>query len=92
MGFLWQGIEGTRRLMVTIPGNSTVTARLSDGLLSLRQTTGYPHENGIRFEVLASESKRERRLAVFMPPWIRPESIAVAVNGHKASWVMERQT
>ena len=33
-------------LMVTIPGNSTVTARLPKGLLTLKQTTGYPHENG----------------------------------------------
>ena len=76
-------------LMVTIPGNSTVTARLPDGQLTLRQTTGYPHEDGIRFDVLASESKRERRLAVFMPPWIRPESIAVTVNGLKIERVME---
>lgn len=68
-------------LMVTIPGNSTVTARLSGGLLKLKQTTGYPHENGIRFEVLASKSSRERTLAVFIPPWIQRESISLEVNG-----------
>ena len=69
--------------MVTIPGNSTVTARLPKGRLTLKQTTGYPHENGMRFEVLASESKRERSLAVFMPSWIKRESITVTVNGRK---------
>ena len=76
-------------LMVTIPGPGTVTARLPDGLLKLRQTTGYPHENGIRFEVVASESPRERRLAVFMPPWIRRESITLSVNGQPAAWALE---
>jgi uncharacterized protein len=76
-------------LMVTIPGNSTVTAHLPDGLLTLQQTTGYPHENGIRFDVLASESKQDRRLEVFMPPWIRPDSLAVNVNGQKAESATE---
>ena len=70
-------------LMVTIPGNSTVTARLPKGSLTLKQTTGYPHENGMRFEVLASESKQACTLAVFMPSWIKRESVSVTVNGRK---------
>jgi hypothetical protein len=74
------------QLMVTIPGNSTVTARLPGGILTLKQTTGYPHENGIRFEVLASESRRKRTLAVFLPSWIKRESLAVTVNGGSADW------
>ena len=51
--------------------------------MTLKQTTGYPHENGMRFEVLASESKRERSLAVFAPSWIKRESVIVTVNGRK---------
>jgi DUF1680 family protein len=72
--------------MVTIPGSSTVTARLPGGVLTLKQTTGYPHENGIRFEVLASESKKKRTLAVFLPSWIKRESITVGVNGRSVDW------
>jgi hypothetical protein len=76
-------------LIVTIPGNNTVTARMPGGLLTLQQTTGYPHENGIHFEVLASQSRKERRLAVFMPSWIQRESITVVVNGRKAECAIE---
>jgi uncharacterized protein len=77
-------------LMVTIPGNSTVTTRLPSGLLTLKQTTGYPHENGIRFEVLASESRRKRTLAVFLPSWIKRDSISVAVNGQRVDWSTQK--
>jgi hypothetical protein len=73
-------------LMVTIPGNSTVTARLPGGVLTLKQTTGYPHENGIRFEVLASDSRRKRTLTVFLPSWVKRESLTVTVNGRRADW------
>ncbi len=76
-------------LIVVIPGNSTVTARLPGGLLTLKQTTGYPHENGIRFEVVVSKSRRERTLAVFLPPWIQRDSIKVAVNGRDARYFIE---
>ena len=68
---------------VTIPGTSTVTVRLPDGLLTLEQATGYPYEDGVRFKVLASESAKERVLALFMPPWIDRDSIAVTVNGQR---------
>jgi len=76
-------------LMVTIPGNSTVTARLPDGSLTLKQTTGYPHESGIRFEVLASESNRKRTLAVFVPYWVKPESVALTLNGFEVESAMQ---
>ncbi len=76
-------------LMVTIPGNSTVTAHLRGGDLTLQQKTEYPHGDGIRFEVMASQSKKQRTLEVFTPPWIRPESIAVTVNGQPAGWTMK---
>lgn len=70
-------------LIVTIPGSGTVTAHLPGGPLTLKQTTGCPYEGGMRFEVLASKSKRERTLSVFMPAWIKPGSIAVSVNGQR---------
>jgi len=78
-------------LIVTIPGNSTVTAHLPGGPLTLKQTSGYPRENGIRFEVLASKSKRERTLSVFMPSWIKPGSIAVTVNGQRTECTLENE-
>jgi DUF1680 family protein len=34
--------------------------------------------------VEASESQKPRSLLVFMPSWIRPESVAVAINGKPA--------
>lgn len=74
---------------VTIPGNSTVTVRLPDGALTLQQSTGYPHEDGIRFRVQASESEKDRTLAVFMPPWIERASITATVNGAAASCPVE---
>ena len=68
-------------VVVTIPGNNTITAKLPDGLLKLKQTTGYPREGGVRFTVEGSESRKERELLVFMPSWITAKSIAVTVNG-----------
>ena len=70
-------------VVVTIPGSSTVTVRLPDGLLTLEQTTGYPYEDGVRFRVLASESSNKRTLALFMPSWINRDSIAVTLNGRR---------
>lgn len=77
-------------LMVTIPESSTLTAHLQDGLFSVRQTTSYPHEDAVYFRIVANESKKERRLAVYMPPWIKPESILVEVNGQPVPRVMEQ--
>ena len=74
---------------VTIPGNSTATVRLPDGALTLQQSTGYPHEDGIRFRVQSNESDQERTLAVFMPPWIEHASVAVTVNGAALSCPIE---
>jgi hypothetical protein len=74
---------------VTIPGNSTVTVRLPDGLLTLEQTTGYPHEDGVRFKVLASESEKKRMLELFVPSWINRDSIAVTVNGQRDDYPIE---
>jgi len=68
-------------LAVTIPGNNTVAARLPGGDLVVRQRTGYPYEGGARYEVLASDSAEERRLSVFIPSWVAPESVSVRVNG-----------
>ncbi len=69
---------------VTIPGSSTVTVRLPDGLLTLEQTTGYPYEDGVRFKVLASESNKDRMLSLFMPSWFKRDSVSVTVNGQKS--------
>ncbi len=71
---------------VTIPGNSTVMVRLPDGPLTIEQTTGYPHEGGVHFKVLASESGKKRMLALFAPSWINRDSIAVAVNGQHGEY------
>ncbi len=71
---------------VTIPGNSTVTVRLPDGLLTLEQTTGYPYGDGVRFRVLASESGGKRMLALFLPSWINRDSTAVTVNGQNSEY------
>ncbi len=76
-------------LLVTIPGNNTVAANLPDGILMLRQSTGYPHEDGINFQVLANASEKVRTLALFIPPWIEGESIAVSVNGRNLGCPME---
>lgn len=76
-------------LMVTIPGNSTITVPLPDGKWVLKQSTGYPHEDGIRFQVIASESENPRTLALFIPPWIEPDSMAVTVNGQRAAYPVE---
>ena len=76
-------------LVVTIMGNNTVTARLPDGLLTLKQTTGYPHDGGVRFEVVASESANERELLVFMPSWIISDSVSLVVNGKKMKPVVK---
>ncbi len=84
--FQYSYFQSNDGLMVTIPGNSTVTAPLPGGRLTLKQTTAYPHGNGIRFEVVASESRRPRSLAVFLPSWIKPGSLALAVNGRSAEW------
>jgi uncharacterized protein len=70
-------------VIVTIFGNNTVTARLPDGALTLRQTTAYPYEGGVKFEVISSESQKERELLVFIPSWIVPETITVVINGQK---------
>jgi hypothetical protein len=71
-------------LVITILGNNTITAKLSDGALTLKQTTGYPHDGGVQFTVEASESQKERDLLVFIPSWIVPESLAVSINGQAA--------
>jgi len=70
-------------LIVTIFGNNTVTARLPDGTLTLRQTTAYPYEGNVRFEVLSSRSQQEQELLVSLPSWLIPETLTVMVNGRK---------
>jgi uncharacterized protein len=70
-------------LVITILGNNMVTARLPGGELTLKQTTGYPYEGGVQFEVLSSASPQERELCVFLPSWVVPDSVAVSVNGQK---------
>jgi len=61
--------------------NSTVVARLPGGELRLRQTSHYPYESEIKFEVLASASKKARELRIYIPPWIVPQSLVVTVAG-----------
>ena len=68
-------------LVVTIPGNNMVTARLAGGTLRIKQTTPYPHEGGIRFDVIDSACRTETELRVFLPSWVIRESVAVSVNG-----------
>ena len=68
-------------VVITVVGNNTITARLPGGSLTIQQTSAYPYEGGVRFEVLESESQTERELLVFLPSWVVRDSIAVTVNG-----------
>jgi len=68
-------------VVIAIPGNNTITARLPDGEMTVKQTTGYPREGGIRFEVMSNASQNEREIAVFLPSWILPESLKVVATG-----------
>lgn len=68
-------------LIVTIFGNNLITARLPDGDLTVKQTTGYPFAGGVKFEIIASASNKPRDLQLFMPSWIVPQTVKVSVNG-----------
>ena len=67
--------------------NSTVTARLAGGELRLRQTSNYPYEGDVTFEILSAPgatAAKEPELRVFIPPWVLADSIELTVAGTSA--------
>jgi hypothetical protein len=61
--------------------NSTVAAHLPGGELRLQQKSDYPYTSEVTFEVVASASRKPRKLRIFIPPWVVPGSVTVTDAG-----------
>jgi len=64
---------------------STATLRFADGNCVIRQTTRYPYQGRVRFEVLEAGAATMSTLRVFVPPWAITESLALSVNGKRTT-------
>jgi len=90
-----RGAEGLTRAMqysyftenetVTVPfyTANTATLRLGNGTCKIEETTSYPYEGQVRFEVVESKMSANTDLQFFVPSWAEPGSFEIKVNGKK---------
>ena len=92
-----RGAEGLSRALqysyfidgdiVTVPFYETSTAilRLQNGNCTMKETSRYPYEGHVKFEVIESTVSGETTMQFFAPSWIEPGSFTIKINGKVAN-------
>lgn len=71
---------GENEIVVPFYNDSTSQFTFDDGKITLRQITGYPEVGKVRFEVISSDSIREKVLKLFIPSWTPKETVKLTLN------------
>lgn len=67
------------------PGDSETEIRLSEGRLTLRQTSAYPVEGRVRLEVADSSVERAIAIRIFVPSWAERTKVRLRVDGEETA-------
>lgn len=73
----------TRGDTVVLPFYNSVrsTLRFDDGTCEIEQRSEYPHTGHLEMTVLSSGVKAQKRVRMYMPPWVERRSVALSVDG-----------
>lgn len=88
-----RGAEGLSRALqfsyfnegdtVTVPfyETNTATLRLQNGNCTIKETSRYPYQGHVNFEVIESSVSGKTTMRFFAPSWIEPGSFTIKING-----------
>ncbi len=93
-----RGAEGLSRALqysyfiegdtVTVPfyETNTTTLRLQNGNCTIKETSRYPYEGQVKFEVIESTVSGKTTMQFFAPSWIAPGGFTMKINGKATNW------
>lgn len=80
---------GNNTIYIPFFSNSTATFKTGNGRATIRQTTGYPFDGKVRFEVKESDINTATEFAIFIPSWAK--NVKLLVNGKRSKYTRQHQ-
>lgn len=77
-------VSNDMEVIIPFYNDCTISLPFSNGMMTLKESTGYPYEGWVNFEVIDSNINDPKTLKLFIPEWV--EEFSVFVNDKPVSF------